>query len=44
MEVDSEMDSKKKLDQGKREIVKQMRKIDEVTHSPQDFVEERKEM
>ena len=38
MEVDGELDSKKKLDQGKREIVKQLRKIDDFTDLPQDFV------
>ena len=36
------MDSKKKLDQRKREIVKQLRKIDEVQELPQDTVDEQK--
>ena len=37
------MDSKKKLDQRKRELVKQMRKIDEFTDVPQNVVDELKE-
>ena len=32
------------MDQRRRENVKQMRKIDDVTDPPQDFVDERKEM
>ena len=45
MEVGGEMmDIKKKLDQRKRETVKQMRRIDDVTDLSQDFVDERKDM
>ena len=43
MEVDGIVDSKKKLDQRKRELVKQMRKIDEFTDVPQNVVDELKE-
>ena len=39
-----ELDSKKKLEQQKREIVKQMRKVDEITDLPQDLFDERQEM
>ena len=39
IEVDGEVDSKKKLDQRKRELVKQMRKIDEFTYVPQNGVD-----
>ena len=44
MEVHCELDSKTKLDQRKRELVKQMQKIDEITDLPQDLVHERKKM
>ena len=43
MEVDGKVNSKKKLDQRKRELVKQMRKIDEFTDVPQNVVDELKE-
>ena len=43
MEVDGKVDSKKKLDQRKSELVKQMRKIDEFTDVPQNVVDELKE-
>ena len=38
MEVDCELDSKRNLDQRRREIVKQFRKIDEFTDLLQEFV------
>ena len=38
MEVDGELDSKRNLDQRKREIVKQFQKIDEFTDLLQEFV------
>ena len=43
MKVDGELDRKNKWDQRKKEIVKQMRKIDEIADLLQDFVDERKE-
>ena len=43
MEVDGIVDSKKKLDQRKRELVKQMRKIDEFTDVHQNVVDELQE-
>ena len=43
MEVDGEVDSKKKLDQRKKELVKQVRKIDEFTCNPRNVVGEQKE-
>ena len=43
MEVDGKVNSKKKLDQRKRELVKQMRMIDEFTDVPQNVVDELKE-
>ena len=44
MKVASDLNSKKKKDQRKREIVKQLRKIDESTDLPQELVGQRKEM
>ena len=38
-----EVDSKKKLDQRKKELVKQKRKIDQVTDVPRKVVDEHKE-
>ena len=40
MEVDSEADSRQKLDQRKQEIAKQLRKIEEITtDQDQEFLE-----
>ena len=40
MEVDDERDRRRKLEQWKREIVKHMRKLEEVTKLPQHVAEE----
>ena len=43
MKVTGDLDSKKKKDERKREIVKQLRQIDEFTDLPQELVGQRKE-
>ena len=40
MDVDEEVDGKKKLDQRKKELVKQLRKIEEFTDVPRKVVDE----
>ena len=44
MKVDGDLDRKRKLDQHWRELVKQLRKIDEFTDLPQEFAVQWKEM
>ena len=43
MDVDGEVDSKKNLDQRKKDLFKQVRKIDEFTDMPRKVVDEHEE-
>ena len=44
MDVDGEVDDKKKLDQRMRKLIKQMRRIDEFADMPRNVVDEHREM